>query len=67
MKKKVPSHFTDRLGRRMIGFASLPLLMLLAGTFAGAPLRAQVDLAGEWSENLHEDFPSAAMSPSATT
>ena len=45
------------LGRRILGFASLLLLVLLGGAFAGSPLRAQVDLAGEWSENLHEDFP----------
>jgi hypothetical protein len=45
------------LGRRLGGMVCLPLALGFMAAFACAPLRAQVDLAGEWTENLHEDMP----------
>jgi len=51
------THLTNRLGHRGLRWACFPLLLMFVAALTGSPLRAQVDLAGEWTENLHEDMP----------
>jgi hypothetical protein len=45
------------LGRRGYSLWLVPLLIAFIAALTGSPLRAQVDLAGEWTQNLHEDMP----------
>jgi len=56
MKKQAIIHFASWLRRRGRRPFYLSLFFLLGVTFAAVPTKAQVDLAGEWSELLHEDF-----------
>jgi len=51
------THLTNRLGHRGSRLACFPLLLMFVAALTGSPLRAQVDLAGEWTQNLHEDMP----------
>jgi hypothetical protein len=51
------THLTNRLGHRGLRWACFPLLLMIVAALTGSPLRAQVDLAGEWTQNLHEDMP----------
>ena len=51
------THLTNRFGHRGLRWACFPLLLMFVAALTGSPLRAQVDLAGEWTENLHEDMP----------
>ncbi len=51
------THLTNCLGHRGLRWACFPLLLMFVAALTGSPLRAQVDLAGEWTENLHEDMP----------
>jgi hypothetical protein len=51
------THLTNRLGHRGLRWACFPLLLMFVAALTGSPLRAQVDLAGEWTQNLHEDMP----------
>jgi hypothetical protein len=51
------THLTNRLGHRGLRWACFPLLLMFMAALTGSPLRAQVDLAGEWTQNLHEDMP----------
>jgi hypothetical protein len=51
------THLTNRLGHRGLRWACFPLLVMFVAALTGSPLRAQVDLAGEWTQNLHEDMP----------
>jgi hypothetical protein len=56
MKKERTRHFTSWLGQHL-SLGCLPIAVACIAAFACSPLRAQVDLAGEWTENLHEDLP----------
>jgi hypothetical protein len=51
------THLTNRFGHRGLRWACFPHLLMFVAALTGSPLRAQVDLAGEWTENLHEDMP----------
>jgi hypothetical protein len=57
MTKEGTKHLIRWFGRRLFPAGCLPAVLVLMAAFTCSPLRAQVDLAGEWTENLHEDMP----------
>jgi hypothetical protein len=57
MTKEETKHLIRWFGRRLFPAGCLPAVLVLTAAFTCSPLRAQVDLAGEWTENLHEDMP----------
>src|SRR5208283_2600290 len=57
MNKNGITLFKNFLRHPRSGVSCFSLLLLVIATFAPRPAKAQMDLAGEWSESLQEDFP----------
>jgi len=57
MTKEGMRHLIRWIGCRFFPAGCLPAALVLMAAFTCSPLRAQVDLAGEWTQNLHEDMP----------